>query len=148
MASRSGGVLVHDNIISGLHSENDIILGLRNYRETPARSYSTWGIADGTSVWDVNATEADGTHVDGHPPYLFDSGTVTGASVIFSGTTEQSPIRQSIGRQPVGADALQHQEHEPDCVAYTLGSFCPFQHSNNAHLLLLRGHGYAEPFDL
>jgi hypothetical protein len=31
----------------------------------------------GDNVWDVNSTEADGTHVDGHSPYLFESGTAT-----------------------------------------------------------------------
>ena len=28
----------------------------------------------------MNVTEPDGTHVDGHPPYLFESGTVTSGS--------------------------------------------------------------------
>ena len=36
-SSRSGGALVHDNIISGLPTETNTIFALRNYRETPAR---------------------------------------------------------------------------------------------------------------
>jgi hypothetical protein len=36
--------------------------------------------ASGASPWDYNATEPDGSHVDGHPPYLFASGTLTSVS--------------------------------------------------------------------
>jgi hypothetical protein len=34
----------------------------------------------GSPQWDQLATEADGTHVDGHPPFVFESGTLTAAS--------------------------------------------------------------------
>jgi hypothetical protein len=30
--------------------------------------------------WDVYATEPDGTHIDGHPPFVFETGTVTSAT--------------------------------------------------------------------
>jgi hypothetical protein len=33
--------------------------------------------ANGLNAWDFNATEADGTHVNGHSPFVFDSGTFT-----------------------------------------------------------------------
>jgi hypothetical protein len=36
--------------------------------------------ANGANPWDYNATEPDGSHVNGHPPYLFTSGTLTSAS--------------------------------------------------------------------
>src|SRR4029077_4468204 len=36
--------------------------------------------ADGANAWDYNATEPNGTHVDGHPPYLFESGALTSVS--------------------------------------------------------------------
>jgi len=39
-----------------------------------------WLAASGDNPWDVNVTEPDGTHVDGHPPYLFESGTATSGS--------------------------------------------------------------------
>ena len=41
---------------------------------------SIWRGAHGANPWDYNATEPDGTHIDGHPPYLFESGTVTATS--------------------------------------------------------------------
>src|SRR4030095_13838911 len=61
------------------------ICKLSNFRQTPARPQPVWGIADGTSVWDANDTEGNGTFVEGHPPFVFASGSVTGASVINSG---------------------------------------------------------------
>ena len=45
--------------------------------------------ADGSNAWDINVTESDGTHVDGHSPYLFESGTLT------SGTSGNSLIDSS-----------------------------------------------------
>jgi len=124
-ASRSGGALVHDNIISGLPNETNTIFALRNYRETPARSYSTWGIADGTSVWDVNATEADGSHVDGHPPYLFNSGTVTRASVISgtTGTITDSTKHWTVNQWAGATGIYSIKSTTPGATAYTLGSF-------------------------
>src|SRR4029077_3973273 len=74
-AQRSGTSLWHDNAFTGMEPKNDSHCSLPNYRESPARAYPVWGIADGTSVWDVNDTEGNGTYVEGHPPYLFDSGT-------------------------------------------------------------------------
>ena len=42
------------------------------------------GSADGSSPWDVNDTEGDGRYIEGHPPYVFDSGH---ASASASGGT-------------------------------------------------------------
>ena len=39
------------------------------------------GIADGTSPWDANDTEGNGTFIEGHPPYLFARGSATGGTV-------------------------------------------------------------------
>ena len=72
---RSGTSMWHDNTYIGLEPKHGSHCNLANYRETPARSKSIWGIADGTSVWDQNDTEGNGTYVEGHPPHLFDSGT-------------------------------------------------------------------------
>ena len=52
--SRSGGVLFHDNNISGFW--NPPLFLLSNYRTH--YPFSPWGGADGTSVWDVNAPNA------------------------------------------------------------------------------------------
>lgn len=70
---RSGTTMWHDNVITGV--EPEALAGFLNFRETPARSHPVWGIADGTSPWDANDTEGNGTYVEGHSPHLFDSGT-------------------------------------------------------------------------
>ena len=79
--SRSGTTMIHDNVILGHLSNPGIINGLGNYRETVARPNPVWGIADGTSVWDANDTEGNGTFVEGHAPFLFASGTAASAAV-------------------------------------------------------------------
>jgi hypothetical protein len=80
---RSGTSLWHDNRFIGVKPSK--LCSLPNFRQTPARPQPVWGIADGTSVWDANDTEGNGTFVEGHPPFVFASGSVTGASVINSG---------------------------------------------------------------
>src|SRR6266487_2350423 len=60
---RSGTSFWHDNVFTGIESNNDHHCSLANYRETPARAYPIWGIADGTSPWDANDTEGNGTYV-------------------------------------------------------------------------------------
>jgi VCBS repeat protein len=77
---RSGTSLWHDNTFIGIEPIDDTLCSLGNFREGPARPDPIWGIADGTSVWDKNDTEGNGTFVEGHPPYLFASGTVSVAS--------------------------------------------------------------------
>lgn len=78
---RSGSFLMHDNTHDGLFSNMDMTIGA--YR-TFANDNPTFGASTGENPWDYNVTEADGTHVDGHPPYLFDSGTCSAGS---NGTT-------------------------------------------------------------
>jgi hypothetical protein len=79
---RSGTSLWHDNIFSGREPNNGNHCNLPNFRETPARAYPIWGIADGTSPWDVNDTEGNGTAIEGHAPHLFDSGAATADTTI------------------------------------------------------------------
>lgn len=75
---RTGVYLFHDNTFAGTQGTG---LDLNYFRFAvnfgPPPSV---GGASGDNVWDVNATQADGTHVDGNAPYLFDSGTATGGS--------------------------------------------------------------------
>jgi hypothetical protein len=78
---RSGTSLWHDNTFIGNESTTGNFCALANVRETPARPHPSWGIADGTSVWDANDTEGNGTFVEGHAPFLFASGTVASANV-------------------------------------------------------------------
>jgi hypothetical protein len=71
---RSGVTVFHDNTFDG------VAPGQSGYQLQAYRSVFKWSAcpfagATGDNPWDVNATEPDGTHVDGHPPYLFASGT-------------------------------------------------------------------------
>jgi hypothetical protein len=92
---RSGTSLWHDNVFIGVESSHKSHCNLPNFRETPARPHPVWGIADGTSVWDQNDTEGNGTCVEGRPPYLFDSGTDTSSinsqGVIHDSTKSWTP---------------------------------------------------------
>ena len=72
---------MHDNTHDGVFSNMDMTIGA--YRMF-SNDNPTFGASTGENPWDYNVTEADGTHVDGHPPYLFDSGTCSAGS---NGTT-------------------------------------------------------------
>jgi hypothetical protein len=92
---RSGTTLWHDNVLTGIEPVH--LCSFSNFRETPARSHPVWGLADGTSPWDANDTEGNGTFVEGHPPFLFDSGTDTSSvnsqGVIHDSTKNWAPNR-------------------------------------------------------
>jgi hypothetical protein len=100
---RSGTNLFHDNVASGTPPSDEVICGLPNFRETAARPNPIWGIADGTSPWDVNDTEGNGTYVEGHPPFLFASGSATSETTVsreqstFSDSTKTWTPNQWIG---------------------------------------------------
>jgi hypothetical protein len=75
---RSGVTLFHDNTIDGQWPGDSM------YQMQAYRSFFKWPCtgcfagATGDNPWDVNSTEPDGSHIDGHPPYLFETGTATG----------------------------------------------------------------------
>src|SRR3954471_5963898 len=73
---RSGGALWHDNTYLGI-KQNGYHTRLDVFRQTPARPHPVWGISDGTSVWDQNDTEGNGTYVSSHPSYTFVSRNAT-----------------------------------------------------------------------
>jgi hypothetical protein len=81
LEQRSGTALYHDNIFignmpAGLNGPG--IAGMSNYRETATNhplSPPGFEFADGSNSWDANDTDGAGHHVDGQPPFLFDSGT-------------------------------------------------------------------------
>jgi hypothetical protein len=83
---RSGTLVVHDNTFDGIEPNG---YGLQTYRMIFGYD-GTWKGAHGTNPWDYNATEADGSHIDGHPPYLFASGTVSSAVNNPTGTMTDS----------------------------------------------------------
>src|SRR5206468_5007147 len=74
---RSGSLIAHDNTFSGVLPRG---YGFQTYRLFTLYPGTPWLAASGDNPWDVNVTEPDGAHVDGHPPYLFESGTVTSGS--------------------------------------------------------------------
>ena len=122
---RSGTSLWHDNLFIGTEPKHNSHCNLGNFRETPARPHSVWGIADGTSVWDQNDTDGNGKYVEGHPPYLFDSGTDTSSvnsqGVIHDSTKSWTP------NQWVGYSI---KNTNPASPSYTLGSYVTSNTSN------------------
>ena len=91
---RSGGLITHDNTHDGLQPYYGP--GLGSYRMFQA--VPPWGGSTGDNPWDVNVTEADGTHVDGHSPYLFESGTATaGSTTTITDTTKSWTTNQWAG---------------------------------------------------
>jgi|GEM_PF-855241 len=71
---RTGSLITHDNTFYGTKPSG---YGLQNYRLMYGYTTGTWTGARGDNAWDYNATEPDGSHIDGHSPYLFASGTLT-----------------------------------------------------------------------
>ncbi len=82
---RSGTLVVHDNTYDGIEPHG---YGLQTYRMIFGYDL-TWKGANGANAWDYNVTEPDGTHIDGHPPYLFQSGTTTS---VVNGTDQSGSI--------------------------------------------------------
>ena len=79
---RGGTMLLHDNTYTGQFSGGVQPIPLRLFQSAGgAGTGSDWAGADGTNPWDLNATEPDGTHVDGHAPYTFATGTHIGPNV-------------------------------------------------------------------
>jgi hypothetical protein len=82
---RSGTLVVHDNTYDGIEPQG---YGLQTYRMIFGYD-QTWKGANGANTWDYNVTEPNGTHIDGHPPYLFESGTTTS---VVNGTDQSGSI--------------------------------------------------------
>jgi hypothetical protein len=123
---RSGTSLWHDNIFIG--NEPTGICNLVNFRETFTRPHPAyWGIADGTSAWDQNDTEGNGTYVEGHPPYLFDSGTATSGTV---GTYSATITDATKNWTPNQWGGYSIKNTNPGSSSYTLASFISANTSN------------------
>jgi hypothetical protein len=92
--TRSGGWISHDNTIDGVRPDRGATVG--TYRVFFAFLSAAFTGASGDNSWDYNATEADGRHIDGHPPHLFDSGAASSgsnATTIVDTTKNWSPNR-------------------------------------------------------
>jgi hypothetical protein len=102
-----GTYLAHDNTFPDIKPGG---IALDYYRLI--FSYGpTFAGADGANVWDYNVTESDGvTHINGHSPYLFASGTLTsGTSTTITDSTKSWTTNQwanySVRRTSDGATA-------------------------------------------
>jgi len=74
---RTGSLIAHDNTFVGNPPRG---FGLQTYRLFYRWAGSPWLGSSGDNPFDMNVAKADGTYVEGHSPYLFDSGTVTSGS--------------------------------------------------------------------
>jgi hypothetical protein len=128
---RSGTSLWHDNSVTGTvsASSNGVVCNFTNYRETSTRhGIPIWGIADGTSPWDMNDTEGNGTYVEGHPPYLFASGSATSRTITFRATARFSDSTKNwTPNQWVGYSI---RNTNPASGSYRLGSYIISNTSN------------------
>jgi hypothetical protein len=98
----SGSCIYHHNIVIP-HTSG---ISMQVYRAIHSFGSPFYG-ADGANAWDYNATEANGTHVNGHPPYVFDSGTLSGSvSDSRKNWTPKSWTGYSLRRLSDGATAL------------------------------------------
>ena len=116
---RSGNALIHDNTWDG----HDVAGGPYHGNISLFRAMGAGGIrggklgsADGRSPWDVNATESNGTYVEGHPPYVFDSGR---ASAMASGGTLKDATANWTPHQWKGYSVT---NMNPAAAAYLKGS--------------------------
>jgi len=113
---RAGTALMHDNTRIG--TAPGVSLGsLVNDRQTSLRPYPIWGTSDGTSIWDKNDTEGNGTFVEGHPPFLYASGTDTSSVNSFS--TVRDNTKNWTSNQWVGYSVTNTNPASP---AYKMGS--------------------------
>jgi hypothetical protein len=79
---RGGTMLLHDNTYDGKYLDSITPVVTRLFENAGgAGTGNLWAGADGTNAWDLNATEPDGTHVDGHAPYTFATDTHIGPNV-------------------------------------------------------------------
>jgi hypothetical protein len=76
--TRSGSLITHDNTHDGVRLPRGATLG--TYRVFFAFIGAPFTGATGDNQWDYNITEPNGTHIDGHPPYLFESGAAGAGS--------------------------------------------------------------------
>lgn len=91
----SGSSVYHDNTVDP-HTGG---ISSQDYRIIYSFSSPFLG-ATGMNAWDYNATEANGTHIDGHSPFIFASGTftgVTGGGLTLTDNTKSWTTNQWVG---------------------------------------------------
>src|SRR5947208_9984500 len=129
---RSGTSLWHDKTFLGHNSDNGSACNLSNYRETPARGIQvpgTFTVADGTCPWDQNDTEGNGTYVEGHPPFLFDSGSPTSGTTISGSTGTFTDSTKNWTTNQWASYSIKNTNRSSEC--YLLGSYIISNTSNS-----------------
>ena len=114
---RSGNCLYHDNTFEGYQMGR--VLAIVIYREMGASGVNGGELSqsDGTSPWDRNDTEGNGTYVEGHSPFLFESGA---ASSSASGGTLIDSTQNWTSNQWVGFSV---SNINPNALCYLKGSY-------------------------
>ena len=128
---RSGTALVHDNAWIGVGSPSQKHHSIVIFRENSGvAADNPFQCADGSSLWDVNDTEGDGTYVAGNSPHLFDSGTAkTGGRTGGDGTMTDSSKNWAVN-QWVGYSIKQTN---PSAGCYGKGSYITSNTSTTIH---------------
>jgi hypothetical protein len=122
---RSGTSMWHDNTFIGREPN---VWGMSNFRQSVIRTNPVWGFSDGTSPWDANDTEGNGTFVPGHPPFVFASGSATSPTITDGprGTLRDS-TKNWIPNQWIGYSV---KAVSPGSPSYPLGSYITGNTSN------------------
>jgi hypothetical protein len=131
---RSGTALVHDNIWIGVGNSNQHHNQIVIFREfggvSNDASSNPFRFGDGSSLWDSNDTEGNGTYVDGNSPHLFASGTVNSGNVTGSDGTMTDTSKNWAVNQWVGYSIKQMN---PSAACYGKGSHITSNTSNTIH---------------
>src|SRR6266480_374734 len=126
--NRSGVALIHDNKWDGAAANSPTHSQIAIFRASGAVAVNTtYGMADGTSPWDVNDTEGNGTYVEGHAPHVFDSGTVKSGSQSSLTATLTDSSKNWSPNQWVGYSVKQTN---PSSACYPKGSYIISNTSN------------------
>jgi hypothetical protein len=122
---RSGTSMWHDNTFIGREPN---VWGMSNFRQSVIRTNPVWGFSDGTSPWDANDTEGNGTFVPGHPPFVFAGGSATSPTIIDGpiGSLRDS-TKNWIPNQWIGYSV---KAINPGSPSYPLGSYIIANTSN------------------
>jgi hypothetical protein len=93
-------------------------------------SANPFQLGDGSSLWDSNDTEGNGTYVDGNSPRLFASGTVnsgsaTGMDGAITDTSKNWTVNQWVG--------YSIKQMNPSAASYGKGSYITSNSSNTIH---------------
>jgi hypothetical protein len=130
--NRSGSTLYHDNNWLGVKPANGTHSAIETYRIFGGVGLNCpYGMADGANALDMNDTEGDGTFVEGHTPFLYESGTADGGS----STTVTDSSKTWTTNQWIGYTVT---EANPAAASYPR---CGYITGNSAHSITFVSYG-------